>query len=847
LRSFSNYLAPAVSALSLDMWTVGLTWLRNALLNQVILVLILSAGLGAAFWLRQAWPWLGWHFMQPLAVFLGRQQAYVGGLTAGLDWETTAPWAEGLGLVVVAALLLYSAWTTGTRQGEYQAHRRALAAGLPHRWHEGRGWLASVLGALFTAGVMLSAFAYYHEPALRSTAAPWLLVGGPLLLCLLLVAARGHYALCYEYPEPRSWHLVKSVALVVLFSSVAALAGTAVLLEAWHLLWLTQDRSVALVLGPAALVETLGLLALVRLGLLGRHFPDERREWWGRLGAQAQLAAIGWVVGLGLALLGPTAIDALSCLVQERLRPALATGLVGGWIALVGKGVALARSAATPAKPAATGTPAGVGGRAAGWRDRLSQVAPYLFIVGLLLGLSYAVRELLKALPNWFPAARFPDLHRSFLYPAWTALFGVVVLGGLAWALARRLGVNEFSMHHFYKNRLLRAYLGASRRRGERQANPFTDFDGEDDLKLCRLRPDDPLRPPTDPPYSGPLPLLNTALNVTRGGEQAHQDRMAESFTFTPRYCGFDFARAIPVQPADANSAEYAYRPTEHYAYAADHGPGLGTVMAVSGAAANPNMGYHSSPITAFLLTLFNVRLGWWMGNPRQARWQDADPGNGLLYLLRDLSGRAKATDSYVCLSDGGHFDNMGLYELVRRRCRYIVLCDGEEDANSRFEGMANAIRRCRVDFGVEIVVDLAPLVPPPGKRYSAVSAVCGRIQYPDADQPGHLLYIKAALTGQEPADVREYAHENAAFPHQSTGDQFFSEPQFESYRRLGYHAGLAALAEAPTGAGLPSPAVLFSAEPGPVPAQRRAAAAGAKPVPAHVGQQAVAVDGAFV
>ena len=251
----------------------------------------------------------------------------------------------------------------------------------------------------------------------------------------------------------------------------------------------------------------------------------------------------------------------------------------------------------------------------------------------------------------------------------------------------------------------------------------------------------------------------------------------------------------------------------------------IGTVMAISGAAANPNMGYHSSPVTAFLLTLFNVRLGWWMGNPRNATWQSANPRTGLGYLLKDLFGRAAPTDDYVCLSDGGHFDNLGLYELVRRRCRYVIVCDGEEDGDRRFEGLATAIRHCRVDFGVEIDIDLSALRTRDACGHTAAHAALGTITYPDQPTPGtgaavpraQLLYLKATLTGHEPADVLEYAHQNPTFPHQSTSDQFFSENQFESYRQLGYFAA-ARLFEVPAGshppaAGpLPDPAPLFEA-----------------------------------
>jgi hypothetical protein len=245
--------------------------------------------------------------------------------------------------------------------------------------------------------------------------------------------------------------------------------------------------------------------------------------------------------------------------------------------------------------------------------------------------------------------------------------------------------------------------------------------------------------------------------------------------------------RAVnPTQP----TYEFGYRPTAQYAYQ-DNGPGLGTAMAISGAAASPNEGYHSSPATAFLLTLFNVRLGWWMGNPSHDKgWKHADPQVGIFYLFRDLFGRSNTSDKFVNLSDGGHFDNMGLYELVRRRCRYIVLGDGEEDHLFTCDGLANAIRRCRVDFGVEIAIDVTPITNRQAgysRRHYAVGTLC----YPEdaPDQPsGYLLYVKSSLTGNEPTDVREYAQTNASFPHQSTGDQFFTEAQFESYRRLGLH-----------------------------------------------------------
>jgi hypothetical protein len=208
----------------------------------------------------------------------------------------------------------------------------------------------------------------------------------------------------------------------------------------------------------------------------------------------------------------------------------------------------------------------------------------------------------------------------------------------------------------------------------------------------------------------------------------------------------------------------------------------------------------------AFLLTVFDARLGWWLGNPRwreESKWPG--PGFALKYLLAELIGQTTARSKFVNLSDGGHFDNLGLYELVRRRCRYIIVGDSEQDGDLSFGALGGAIRKCRADFGVEIDINPNPIRLAGGK-FSKTHCVVGTINYPERDTDprasiagdpsqaaghrarGWLLYLKSSLTGDEPADVIEYQSRIAEFPHESTGDQFFSESQFESYRRLGLH-----------------------------------------------------------
>ena len=181
---------------------------------------------------------------------------------------------------------------------------------------------------------------------------------------------------------------------------------------------------------------------------------------------------------------------------------------------------------------------------------------------------------------------------------------------------------------------------------------------------------------------------MNAALNLNAGSELAQQERKAASFVFTPAFCGFAAAHTdADDRVMNKRFERQGYRQTVGYGY--PNGPDIGTAMAISGAAANPNSGYHTSGPMAFLLTVFDARLGWWLGNPRYAD-ASALPGPlfALKYLFAELLGLTTARSPFVNLSDGGHFDNLGLYELVRRRCRYIIVGDAEQDGGLTFESL---------------------------------------------------------------------------------------------------------------------------------------------------------------
>jgi hypothetical protein len=222
--------------------------------------------------------------------------------------------------------------------------------------------------------------------------------------------------------------------------------------------------------------------------------------------------------------------------------------------------------------------------------------------------------------------------------------------------------------------------------------------------------------------------------------------------------------------------------------------------MAISGAAASPNMGYPTSPVVFFLLTIFNFRLGRWCGNPKHpSAWKHPDPRFGLRYIISELLEFSGLDSPFVYLSDGGHFENTGIYELVRRKCRRIVVCDAGADPEVTFEDIGNAVRKCRIDFGVEIKIDLAPLQPVGENKHSARHYAEGTIDYGSYASGilGKLIVLKPSLVGDEPADVQYYAAGHKDFPLQPTTDQWFDEAQFESYRKLGYHAVMSAKTEA--------------------------------------------------
>ena len=574
---------------------------------------------------------------------------------------------------------------------------------------------------------------------------------------------------------------------------------------------------------PALLMAIPFICLELITGLLGTLLGSAQREWVARLRAEASLLGLGWLFLIGISLLSPQLFDRLT-------NSALASYSTWGvWVTSTITGVLLGKSKNTNGE---SKDDAGSSGFQSAALKMIATVTPIVFILGLFVLLAKVGNWLLSSVPS--PHVAPDDISRLIV-----VLVTLVVIASIfSW----RIDVNDFSMNTFYRDRLARCYAGASNPR--RNPNPFTGFDKEDGaLRVSDLLPagwtDFEQR---EGKYEGPFPIFCTSVNLTTGKDLSYQERKAGSFCITPLCSGYSTGWTDGV---DDTIRYNGFVPTVQHIKRNSRGVTVASAVAISGAAASPNMGYHSSLPLAFLMTIFNVRLGWWLRNTRRIDSGADSPRIGLLRLAGELLGRTSDTEQYIYLSDGGHFDNMGVYELIRRRCRTIVICDAECDGDLNFEGIGGAIRKARLDFGVEIeltqlprregtkeptIATLSPKVdeeslsskpevqpseksitrakevsetaPTSAKPSGAegvllfekfpgntLHALEGTITYPESpNQKGKLLYIKSTLTGDEPVDILNYHRIHKAFPFDSTVNQFFTESQFESYRRLGQH-----------------------------------------------------------
>ena len=317
---------------------------------------------------------------------------------------------------------------------------------------------------------------------------------------------------------------------------------------------------------------------------------------------------------------------------------------------------------------------------------------------------------------------------------------------GVSVFLALFCDVNAISMHSYYRGRLAQAYLP-----------PLTKGQSGENFSLTRLTPN----------TGNPLHIINTTLNTRSSHKEKLHSRSGESLFLSPIYCG---------------SSSTGYQKTNHYLKGQLT---LSNAMAISGAAVDPDtIATRSQPIS-FLMALFNIRLGIWVDNPNKKTSSVILPSWYQL-LLREMLGVGLSPEKkQIHLSDGGHFENLGLYELLRRRCQYIITCDAGADPQTALLSLGQAIQKARADFGAEVDMDVQVLMQATGGSIHESAHIIGTIRYADGSH-GKILYLKALVTKDLSADIMSYRKTNPMFPNQATSDQFFDEMQFDSYRELG-------------------------------------------------------------
>ena len=402
-----------------------------------------------------------------------------------------------------------------------------------------------------------------------------------------------------------------------------------------------------------------------------------------------------------------------------------------------------------------------------------------------------------------------------------------------SFALARCMTfLNLSSQQPLYGARLTRAYLGASNEaRWSGLGQRISDAIPKDDLSLSQYRPQT---------FGCPLHLINVTLNETVGGRSQVEIRDRKGLPMALGPCGVSVGfryHALWRTHGSDNSVvhiEPILNEKHKFHLLAEKSVGdqvveqlsLGDWVSISGAAFSTGLGARTNIALSFLLGLANVRLGYWWDShiKPSARAGRVDPnipkriGEWLnhwlpvqTHLLDELLARfhGPARQRWY-LSDGGHFENTGCYELLRRRVPFIICCDDGQDLEYNFADDGGLVRKARVDFDAEIRFladdEIQAKISPPFQKYigtleelkrpdengfSKKHAALAEVRYDGSKEPGtHILLIKPSLTGDEMLDVIQYHSDNPRFPQEPTSDQYFDEAQWESYRRLGKHIG---------------------------------------------------------
>lgn len=777
LRNYTAYLNPRTGLFSADTWTLGGTVVRNILLNWTVILPLIAAALMI--------PQLAlavMHLPPAGGLLLTREQLLLALLAAGFlsivlptaNMARTLPsiggrpvtqqqyFANVLIPMSVAAVLLsiYWVWHLGISKSTYSV-----------------GQFVKVGVAAHSAGAVLGAIVIFYESTLMRVAlsAAGLAIGmaawwlGGFWLAIIVITA-----LCAALFRRHIRTVANALAAAIATGAAGGACAYALATGPLDPRTMGNDlRPYACFAFPAVLT-IFGLVMMFLVAATSKVTSDDDREWWARSGAWILLVVVGWIAFSSVVLYAPDLFRGLEAAVAAA---GGVTGIVASRLGFSGRTTSGRRDDASAREASAADAPSKLQSVA------LKIAAPAALILLVLL-VALANDWLLRNAAVWLPGGVAAHLGggASGAVTVRLVLAVTLLLVLPAVSLAFLVNINVFSLHGMYRSRLIRAYLGASNPR--RRANPFTGFDPRDNMQMTQLGRQKGTSAGSPSAVERPLHVVNIALNLVKGENLAWQQRKAESFTVTPLHAG---------------SCRVGYQRADRYGDTT--GIDLGTVMTISGAAASPNQGYHSSPLVTLLMALFNARLEWWLANPGlqgRGKWRLAGPRWAVMPWINEAFGRTTDRSGWVYLSDGGHFENLGLYEMVLRRCRVIVVVDASADGDYALEDLGNAVRKIRIDFGIPVEF---PYGLPIRSRLDPANAHCavGEVQYRCVDghrtgtgrkiKDGVLIYIKPALNGNEPPDVSHYASVDKRFPQQPTADQWFDEAQFESYRRLGAHS----------------------------------------------------------
>jgi rhodanese-related sulfurtransferase len=532
---------------------------------------------------------------------------------------------------------------------------------------------------------------------------------------------------------------------------------------------------------PPVALATLG--ALVALFRIARRPPHDRARKVSEVWSVRLLVAAGLVALVTLAL--PETVDVAKHLSSKKVGAsaiAAVTG-AGGFAGVIAGLLAFGREAfSSPAKAAKQV------GAAQTWLRKLSKpvrralIALAATVAGPLLLFSIAALMASVTLDNY-------RAHQTVL---WLAM----AVGGLAFGLTYfAADLTSLSLHPFYKRRLCTAF--ALKRVLPGHPGGKADLTEQEQEGIAVEREFDRLVPLSKTALDAwPSLIVCAAANISDPGATP-PGRRVTSFTFSANAVGGPLVGAMKTEKYESSFDEKRQRDFS-----------LPAAVAMSGAAISPSMGKMSKPAFRFLLALANVRLGVWVPNPRWVAGSDEGQRSvyrqpRLSYLVRELTGRNRVDAKYLFVTDGGHYENLGLVELLRRGCTRVFCFDAS--GGDGFSELGDAVALARSELGVKIEIDPMPLAPEGEPPTAKRATTTGFIHYPDGHK-GYLVYARNVMAPGGPWDVRAHQRDNPSFPHDSTVDQLYTDQKFESYRALGAEAGVRAVARMNDVAPLPKP-----------------------------------------